>query len=274
MSSPGQFAQRWSDELGWRLLAQVTDEELAEQWGGIDSSKDGAARGAASELRHELLTWARHDEEVRRWMIQSWRQAHPDIIRATQNQSIEDLAGQCNSLLDCFDAEEISLVLISDENDDGWDLVETFVRHLRSEEQRRTFQKCLQRLERKARVAPKRVANVVIIGGHPHDERNLGRRFFEQSPFAVRWKVFEKKQGGPAVAKMVSDALASADAAILVMGMVSHTLVRVVKRHAQLYGIRWQCVHKATESQLSTALRTLFPDVGRDHSTEAAFPRA
>lgn len=274
MSSPGQFAQRWSDELGWRLLASLTDQELAEQCGGLGPPKDGLGRGAPSRLRHELLALARQDEEVRRWMVHSWRRAHPEIIRATRNQSIEDLAGECGLLLHCFDADDISLVLISDENDDGWDLVETFVRHLRSEEQRRVFQKSLHRLASNARVTPERVANVVIIGGHPHDERNLGRRFGEQSPFAIRWKVFEKKQGGPTVAKMVTDALASADAAILVMGMVSHTLVRVVKRHAQRYGIRWHCVHKATESQLTTALCELFPDVGCDPLSETSLPRA
>ncbi len=189
--------------------------------------------------------------------MQSWRAAHPEVVSATERLAIEELAAQCHVLLTRFDAQEILLSLITDENDDGWELAEWFVSSLRSESQRRTFERVLQRWASGSTALPQRVTKVVIVGGHPRDESKTTRRLFARSAFEIVWKTGEKSQRW----ETISEVLRCADAAIIITGMVSHTLMESVKRCANLHGVPWKCVSKATDSQLKTALTELFPNV-------------
>ena len=87
----------------------------------------------------------------------------------------------------------------------------------------------------------------------------MNRRLFEGSPFVVRWKPCEKNQGSPDDKDLIA-AMAHAHAVILVTTMVSHNIMRIVKRFAQENGIPLKIVTKATDLQLRYALSELFPD--------------
>jgi hypothetical protein len=76
----------------------------------------------------------------------------------------------------------------------------------------------------------------------------------------LRWKAFERKQGSGAILKAVADALRNADAAIIVVGMASHSLVHVARQEAERRGIRWRCIPRASDGQLMDALFGLFPE--------------
>jgi hypothetical protein len=266
MAGKTQLTRGWSEGLGRRLLAAVPNEALAAQWGPHRAEAGATGGAAAPHLRRELLAWARQDEEVRRWITQAWRQTHPAVATAADHALTEGSAANCVALLERFDAEEVLLALLTDEFDDGWGLAATFVNRVPGAGPRRALQAALQRLADETGGTPCKLARVVVLGGHPRDESRLGRPLFERSPFEVRWRVFERKQGGAAVQKMVVDALRQADAAILVTGMASHTLMYLVKDYAQRYSLPWKCVAKATDQQLTAALRDLFPEFDRDQS--------
>ena len=55
--------------------------------------------------------------------------------------------------------------------------------------------------------------------------------------------------------------MCGADAVILVTSMVSHNIMRIVKRYVQEHDIPWMVVNKATDAQLKSALGALFPDL-------------
>ncbi|MCS6861269.1 MAG: DUF2325 domain-containing protein [Abditibacteriales bacterium] len=249
----------WSDALGQRLLAALSAQDLAARWGMEESDNNGSAPPSVARLRGELLSWARADAEVQRWLMSVWREMHADVVNVVRQADIEDLAAQYDRLLAQFDPEDILLALISDEHDNGWELADWFIGSVRSDAQRRRLQKIMRRWREPDRAAHSRRVRVVIFGGHPRDESKMTRRLFERSAVEVIWKICDKKQRF----EVLDDALRHADAVLIVTSQVSHTLMEGVKRCANLYRVPWRCIHKATDNQLKAALRELFPDVAQ-----------
>jgi hypothetical protein len=97
----------------------------------------------------------------------------------------------------------------------------------------------------------------------------LRRRLLEWRPLDVRWKTFEKKQGG-AVEREVVHALHSADAAIFITGSASHILVQLAKNCAERFGVAWTCIERASTQQLTAALHRLFPELTGMHWKHAS----
>jgi hypothetical protein len=92
----------------------------------------------------------------------------------------------------------------------------------------------------------------------------LADRLFENSPFEVRWRTFEKRAGSGLVQKSVVSLLRNADGLLIITGMASHMLAQFAKDVAQRNGILWKCIEKATDSQLKAALREMFPELSVD----------
>ena len=114
---------------------------------------------------------------------------------------------------------------------------------------------------------------VVIFGGHVRDERKMTRRLFERSPFEIRWKPFEKGARNPD-ARELEDAVSHAEAVLLVTSMVSHNIMRIVKRLTQQAGIPFRAITKATDTQLKSVLAELFPQISLGNGADSGKPIA
>ena len=246
----------WSDALGRALLEAVPDAQLARHWGAP------AGHVAGGQIRQELLGWARQDEDVRHWIIQAWRHEHPDLVAAVDHALTAGLGRETVRTLADFAAADVLLALVTDEFNDGAAQARLFLNTAFADKQRRPLLAALRPLLGEVPAAAPRRARVVIIGGLQRDESRLGEQPFKQSPFDLRWKAFEKKQGPGAILKAVADALRHADAVIIVVGMASDALVQVARQEAERRGIRWRCVPRASDGQLMDALFELFPELG------------
>jgi hypothetical protein len=244
----------WSDNLGWELLSSLPDAELASQWGPITSA------GGQGDLRRELVDWARQDEDVRHWIVRSWRETHADLVASADQVVIEGLTESALKALAPFPPEQALLALLTDEFDDGRELARTFLSRAEDAGLRRTLLVALSRLLGERDAAPRRRIRVAILGGHPRIEGRLTERLFADSPFEVRWRAFEKKPSSGVVQKGVVGLLCRADAAVIISGMASHMLVQFARGQAQRRGVPWRCVEKATDVQLKAALHEMFPE--------------
>jgi hypothetical protein len=245
----------WSDALGSYLLSGLSDSELIGQWGATDSHE---------RLRGELIAWARADTDVRRWIVQSWRDNHSDLVAAADEAATAGLTPADSQCLDAYTAEEMLLALLTDEVDDGRGLAQLFVNTVRNLGQRCTLQSLLGRLLSSSPEEPRCGIRVAVIGGHARDERMIVDRLFGNSPFEVRWKAFERKPSGGAVQRQVIALVRNSRAVLIITGMASHMLAQFAKAVAQRNGIPYRCIEKATDSQLKAALQGLFPEVTRD----------
>ncbi len=247
--------QVWSDALGWALLSSLPDEVLAGQWGPHSG-------GSASRLRQDLLSWAGQDDEVRRWILGAWRDAHPDVVAQVDQAVTEGLTEGAVRALASLPPEDTLLALLTDEFAGGRELAKTFLSRVVEDGKRRALSAALGRLMGDGGGAPRRRRpRVVILGGLKRHERQFEQRLFEDSPFQVRWRACEKKRSSGVVQKGVAALLRNADAAVIISGMASHMLVQFDKDYAQRTGIRWRCVEKATDVQLKAALCQLFPEL-------------
>jgi hypothetical protein len=158
-----------------------------------------------------------------------------------------------------FPLEDILLELLTDEHDDGWQLAQELVAEIRGENLRQRLESLLAAWT--AEGSPEKLARVVIFGGHPRDESRLGP-LFASGPFELRWRTLERRQGDSVDRGLVVDALASADAAIIVTGMASHNIMDLARGHAKGRGLPWRCIEKATQAQIAAALREMFPELG------------
>jgi hypothetical protein len=178
----------------------LTSVELARQWGTAPAGL-GSAIADAKRLHQELLDWARRDDELRRWIVGSWREAHAEVVAAADQAAIEGLLGDAVRLLNAFPLQETLLALLTDEFDDGRKLARTFVSQIEDDCERRELSGVLNCvLGENSDLSPRRV-RVVILGGHQRDESKLADRLFENSPFEVRWRTFEKRAGSGLVQK-------------------------------------------------------------------------
>jgi hypothetical protein len=247
----------WSDELGWSLLCCLADRDLGEP--------DAPGTSSRFQQRRDLLEAARRDDATRRRIVTLWREAHADVVAAADHAATEGLGPASVRLLEDFSPEAVLLALLTDEFDDGLELAQRFAQRVSNGSDRRVLLTLLGRLTGSGPAASPQL-RVVVVGGHPRDECRLGP-LFERSPFEVRWQTFEKKQGGGALERTVSGALRSADAAVIVTGLASHSLMYHARNCAQRRGIRWKCIHKATDKQLHAALKELFPKLTWDWSS-------
>jgi hypothetical protein len=251
----------WSDALGWRLLSSLPEAELVGQWGPISTDAGDRPGGFGDSLRRDLLSWARQDDEVRRWILGAWRELHPDLVAAADQAVLEGLTGDSVRELASFPSEDALLALLTDEFDDGRELAKTFLNRVAQVGKRQALFAALDRLVGDGARASLRRPRVVVFGGRQRDERKLDKRLFENSPFDVRWKAFEKKPSSGVVQRGVVSVLRNADAIIIITGMISHMLMQFAKDCAQRSGIRWKCVEKATDIQLKAALQEMFPEL-------------
>jgi hypothetical protein len=256
--------QIWSDSLAWALLCSVPNEEFVKQWGRSSPDTSGKASGSLDQLRRDLLNWARQDEEVRRWITRVWRETHSDVVAAADQAVIEGLTGSAVQFFDSFVHEDALLAFLTDEFDDGRELAKTYLSRLDDDSQHRALQTILGCLVGDNGETARRRIRLVILGGHPRDESRLGQRVFENSPFEVRWRAFEKKTGSGLVQKGVVSVLHDADALLIITGMAGHILTQFAKDYAQRNEIVWKCVEKATENQLKAALHEMFPELQVD----------
>ena len=187
----------WSEHLGRCLISSLPDADLTRQWGELSS-------GSLEQLRQELLDWAGDDEEVRRWVVRAWREAHPDVVEAADQAVLEGLTEDAIRSLEAFAPEDALLALLTDEFDDGRGLARAFLSRLEDDSQRRALQIVLKGLAGEKREASPRRVRVVILGGHPRDESKLGQRLFQDGPFEVRWESFEKKPSSRLIKKAVA----------------------------------------------------------------------
>jgi hypothetical protein len=250
-------AQIWSDNLGRKLLSSVPAKELARQWGAISA-------GSYERLCQELLDWAGRDEEVRRWIMHAWREANADLIEAADQVVIEGLTERAVRALDLFVPEDALLAFLTDEFDDGHELARRFLSRVADDGQRRKLLAVLGRLAGNTDEVSRRHVRIVILGGHQRDESKQAGRLFENGPFDVRWRTFQRKPSGGIVQKTVIGLLQNAEAAIIITGMASHMLAQFAKEQAQRSGIRWRCIEKATDNQLKAALKEMFPGLAPD----------
>lgn len=132
MSIQIDSGDHWSDELGGRLLSSVPDEYLMAQWGSGSSTLGAAAGAAPPELRDELVTWARQDAEVRRWLLRTWRHAHPDVVAAADHTVTEGMTSNSVQLLNQFEAVDVLLAFLTDEFEDGCKLAHSFINQVSS----------------------------------------------------------------------------------------------------------------------------------------------
>jgi hypothetical protein len=207
-----------------------------------------------------LLGWARQDDEVRRWIVGAWRETHPEVIAAADQAVVERYAGDAVRDLAAFPPEDAVLALLTDDFDDGRELAKTFLSRLEDDGKRRASFAALDRLVGEGGGVPRRRVRVAILGGRQRDESTLGQRLFENSPFTIRWRAFEKKPSSGVVQKGVVGVLRNTDAAVIITGMVSHMLMQFAKDYAERSGIRWRCVEKATDTQLRAVLHEMFPE--------------
>lgn len=250
----------WSDELGRALLRSMDPQRLADLH--AVSTGFGAGEPAAARLTPDLLELARKNARFRAQIMESWRSAHADVVEAAALVSVESSREQCEALLAQFDAEDVLLELITDTRGAGWELAEWVVGSLPSAEVRSSLARRLQELastSTPAHLPTERPLRIVIFGGHPRDESKLARRLFAGSEFEVRWKPCEKHFSAPDD-RSLSEAMAHADGVILVTNMISHNVMHLVKRYVQQHEIPWRAVTKATDLQLTRALRELFPE--------------
>src|SRR5258708_7000184 len=105
MPGQTQLPCLWSDGLGWDLLSSLPDEELAGQWGPLSGGPSRDANGPPVQLRRDLLNWARQDDEVRRWIVNAWREAHADVVTAADHVLTEGLTSNSVRMLDGFRVE-------------------------------------------------------------------------------------------------------------------------------------------------------------------------
>jgi hypothetical protein len=160
-----------------------------------------------------------------------------------------------------FPSEVALLAFLTDEFDDGRELAKSFLSRIEDDGKRRALFAALNHLVGDETRESLRRPRVVVFGGRQRDERKLDKRLFENSPFDVRWKAFEKKPSCGVVQKVVISVLRNTDAIIIITGMASHMLMRFAKDCAQRSGIRWKCVEKATDIQLKAALHEMFPEI-------------
>jgi hypothetical protein len=203
---------------------------------------------------------AREDVALRHATMRAWREAHGEVVAAAQMIHLaagEDSA-QADALLAHFAAEDVLLELVTDEHDDGWQLAAEFVEQVSGEPVRERLRMLLAGW---AADVPRtdQSLRVVIFGGHPRDETRLAP-LFAGGPFELRWRIWEKRQGDSVDTRLVTDALTSADAAIIVTGMASHNIMELVRRFAKKRELPWTCIEKATDTQLKAALNELFPE--------------
>src|ERR1017187_2427998 len=241
--------QIWSDNLAWALLCSLPDGEFAKQWGPISTDTSGNASGSLDQLRRDLRNWAQQDDEVRRWIVKVWRESHSDVVAAADQAVIEGLTGNAVRLLESFAHEDALLAFLTDEFDDGRELAKTFLSRLEDDRQRRALLTVFARLVDDNGETPQRRIRLVILGGHPRDESRVGQRMFENSPFEVRWRIFEKKTGSGLVQRGVVSMLHDADAVLIITGMVSHMLAQFAKDYAQRNEIIWRSEEHTSELQ-------------------------
>lgn len=259
----GVADMQWSDELSQAILSSLSDEQVERLLREFANEAGGSI--LANGDRDELLARCRTDSTMRMVTMSAWRQAHPDVIAAAQFVAIDRSAEQCAAITGQFSAEEILLELITDEEDDGWALARWTVDNVPDIGLRREFAALLERWSGAAESINRpsdseATFRIVIFGGHQRDESKMERRLFENSPFEVRWKPCEKNQGSPDD-RDLNAAMAHVDAVLLVTTMVSHNIMRIVKRFTQENGIPLRMIPKATDQQLRVALTEIFPSV-------------
>jgi hypothetical protein len=265
--------RRWTDPLGARLLEGLPLEALRELAGGPAAGDSAKGPASPSRLRRALLEQARSDGDLQRRIMRAWRSTHADVAAAAQivHVAVSDVASQAEALLAHFPAEDVLLELLTDEHDDGWELAREFVDHLAGAGLRQRMAALLEAWSAVAEPPQTPLARVVVFGGHPRDESRFAP-LFAGGCFDVRWRTCEKRQGDSSDARLVIDALTYADAAIIVTGMASHNLMELVRRYAKQFALRWTCINKTTDAQLSAALQELFPEGPKDPDHPAADP--
>lgn len=258
MTGKARRKDRWSDELARRLVASLSRQQLNKLWRAA-TNPDAVANSPSTYRQLDLLQAARSDRSLQRRIMRAWRGEHQQVVDAAELVNVESSAEQCERMLSQFSPEEIVLELITDLRDDGWQTAEWVAASIPSKNVRREMRNLLDELSRADVPPDARVFRIVIFGGHQRDESKMTRRLFHNSIFDVRWKTCEKSHGNPDD-KTLNEAMSQADAVIFVTTMISHNVMRMVKRQAREKGIPSKAIDKATDRHLDDALNELFPN--------------
>jgi hypothetical protein len=250
----------WTARLAGALLASCPDGQLVE----LAEGRDAPLFASSSDRRAWLEAHSCCDAGLQAAIMHRWRELYGELVAAAEITPIDGSAEQCAAILRQFAPEMILLELITSERDDGWRLAEWVVDNVKLEAVRRDLSDILVRWSAPEAAVPEPVppapakVRLVIFGGHIRDEGKMARRLFEHSPFEVRWKPFETNLGNPD-ARDLEEAMATADAVLLISTMVSHNIMHMVKRYAKKKQIPLRTITKATDMQLTAALAELFP---------------
>lgn len=260
-----EIACRWSDRLAEVLLRGMSREDLSKLRQAADLTSCPSPITAGDAECHGLVERSRANESLQLAIMQRWRQLNAEMVAAVGHLPLDGCsAEQCEAMLGHFGAENVLLELITDEPHDDGTLTQWAIENFPHENSRRTLTAILQRwfdadhdqAEWAHQTGPQR--RIVIFGGHHRDENKMNERMFDNSRFDVRWKQCDKSRGTPDD-KLLHEALTTADAAIVVISMVSHNVMIIVRRYAKKHGIAFRTVTKATDAQLQAVLDELFP---------------
>ncbi len=257
---------RWSDHLAHALVRGMSGEDVLAILDAAERKSSLIGTASEDAPRNELISQSREDEPLQLAIMQRWRQANAALVAAVEHVPIDGCsAEQCEAMLDHFGVDNVLLELVTDEPHDDGMLINWVIDNVASENSRRRLATILQQWfdigadEPDSIQFPGPTARIVIFGGHHRDENKMNERLFDNSRFDVRWKQCEKSRGTPDD-KTLHEAMASADAAIVVTSMVSHNVMIIVRRFAKKQGIAFRTVIKATDSQLQAVLDELFPE--------------
>jgi len=270
LQSNPQGVAFWTDHLALAFLESIANDTLVEL---VADEQDitGAENAPTNDPAAWLQSHSRNRGQLQLAIMRAWRQANTEVVSAAQLIAIDSSAEHCEAMLRQFSASDLLLELITGDRDDGWELASWVADNVKNESVRRELSAILQDWSTSDVTSSDVTGNspdletqpkvrVVIFGGHVRDGQKMTERLFEGSPFEVRWRPFEKGTGVPTI-KVINEATANSDAALVVTTMVSHAIMQMVKRSVRDTGIQFLAIPKATDIHLTAALGKLFPDI-------------
>ena len=206
-------------------------------------------------------------DNQRRRLMNAWRDTHAELCQIMSDLPLKSEPERLVASCERFGESAVLLEMITDPDDDGWELARWTVRHLPPSSIRSRMERLLtswdvgQEGNRKARPE----LRIVIFGGHPRDDSKFQNHKFDAANVTLIWNTFEKSRGTPDQ-RTIDQLMQTGEAVVVVTKLVSHNVMHMVKRSASATGVPFCCIDKATTSQLERVIREIVeppePDMG------------